>query len=267
MHTETQPNRQYSASEQGFQRLLIKEHKDQSQPGDALRRAGLNLSILVGATAVDLGESHLVDKLLRKPMERVAEAARKEAISFDKATFAQTHTDAATLDAAFEAARKKLADAAKTKQGTHLAAEFVEEWASDSVYASMANSWVRLMTGVDEAKYVSETSAFVAEWANKISQVFGNDRLYGRTMKQGDKIIPARWKGIKLAYQSMDFINSVNVEAALRFVEEIPVVGNGVAWVHEKTDKMLNGKLARIGNTIAGTGILGWHIGKNVQPL
>ncbi|MCL4200276.1 hypothetical protein KJZ67_02965 [Patescibacteria group bacterium] len=267
MNAEAKPQRAYSASEQGFQRLLLREQKNQSQPGDGLKRTGLNLSILVGSTVADLGESHLVDKLLRKPMEHAVEAAHEKAVSFSKDVFAQKHTDPETLDAAFASAREKLVDAAKTKQGTQLAAEFVEEWASDSIYAGMANSWVRLMTGVDEAKYVSETSAFISEWANKISQVFGNDRLFGRTRIQGTKLVPDRWHGIKLAYQSMDFINSVNVEAALRVIEEIPVVGDGVAWIHEKTDKMLEGTLAKIGNTTAATGILGYHIGRNVKPL
>ncbi len=263
MNAET---KQFSPAEQGFQRLLIREQKDQSRPGDGLKRAGLNLSILVGATVADLGESHLVDKFLRKPLEASVGAAREKAQGFTKEAFAEKYVGE-SLDEAFAEARKKLVDAAATKQGTHLAAEFVEEWASDSVYAGLANSWVRLMTGVDEAKYVSETSAFISEWANKISQVFGNDRLFGRTTMQGTKLVPDRWHGIKLAYQSMDFINSVNVEAAFRVLEEIPVVGDGVAWVHEKTDKMLGGTLARITNTAAATGILGYHIGKNVKPL
>lgn len=265
MNAET---KQFSPAEQGFQRLLIREQKDQSQPGDGLKRAGLNLSILVGATVADLGESHLIDKFLRKPLENSVKLAHTKAESFAKPAFAETFKgEAEGLDDAFEKARKQLFDAATKKQGVHLAAEFVEEWASDSVYAGLANSWVRLMTGVDEAKYVSETSAFISEWANKISQVFGNDRLFGRTTMQGTKLVPDRWHGIKLAYQSMDFINSVNVEAAFRVLEEIPVVGDGVAWVHEKTDKMLGGTLARITNTAAATGILGYHIGKNVKPL
>lgn len=265
MNAET---RKFSPAEQGFQRLLIREQKGESQPGDGLKRTGLNLSILVGATAADLGESHLVDKFLRKPLEASVELAREKAQGFTKEAFAATFTGEQTaLNAAFQDARKKLVDAAATKQGVHLASEFVEEWASDSVYAGLANSWVRLMTGVDDAKYVSETSAFIAEWANKISQVFGGDKLFGRTTLNGIKIVPERWHGIKLAYQSMDIINSVNLEAAFRVIEEIPVVGDGVAWVHEKTDKMLGGTLARIGNTAAATGILGYHIGKNVKPL
>lgn len=266
MNAETQANRRYSASEQGFQRLLIREQKDQSQPGDGLKRTGLNLSILVGSTVADLGESHLIDKFLRKPLEASVELAREKAQGFTKKVFAEKYAGE-SLNEAYKEARKKLFDAASRKQGMHLAAEFVEEWASDSIYAGMANSWVRLMTGVDEAKYVSETSAFISEWANKISQVFGGDKLFNLTTFKRTKIVPDRWHGIKLAYQSMDFINSVNVEAALRVVEEIPVVGDGVAWIHEKTDKMLGGTLARITNTAAATGILGYHIGKNVKPL
>ncbi len=277
MNTETQPQRAYSASEQGFQRLLIREQKDQSQPGDGLKRAGLNLSILVGATVADLGESHIVDKIWRVPQKKKAENAAEAYhahlhMGDDLEAFRATRTDLkeadeATLKGAFANMGKKLKENAMTKKGVHLAGEFVEEWASDSLYAGVANTWVRLMTGVDGAKYVTETSAFISDWANVISQVFGGDKLFGRTTMQGMKIVPERWKDIKLAYQSMDFVNPVNVEAAFRVIEEVPVVGDGVAWLHEKADKLLENKLAQVGNTAASKGILGFHIGKNVMQL
>ncbi len=281
MNVEAQPQRAYSPSEQGFQRLLLREHKNESKPGEGFKRAGLNLSILVGSTVADLAESHLADKIWRVPQEKKAEKAAEVYhahlhMGDDLEAFRATRenlkeAEEGVLKTAFATTEKKLKDNATTKKGVHLAGEFIEEWASDSLYAGVANTWVRLMTGIDGAKYVTETSAFISDWANVISQVFGGDKLFGRTTMRttmkGMKVVPERWKGIKLAYQSMDFVNPVNVEAAFRVIEEVPVVGDGVAWLHEKADKMLENKLVQVGNTAASKGILGFHIGKNVKPL
>lgn len=240
MSVEVTPSKIFSASERGFQRLLLRDHKNESQPGDGMKRVGFNVSVLVGATAADLAESHLVDAVWRNPMDRMMEHAREHISQ----------------------------DAAKTRQGVKFAGEFIEEWASDSAYTAVANAWLRMMTGVKGAKYVSETSAFIADWGNVISQVFLSDRLYGKTRSVGGKVVPQRGLfGVKLAYPSMDFINPVNVEAAFRLVEELPVVGKGVAWLHERTDHLLESTLARLGNAAAAKGILGFHIGRNVKPL
>lgn len=241
--TDMTPAPQYSESQLGFQRLLLPERKNESQPGDGMKRVGINTSILVGATAVDLAESHLVDAIWRNPMDRMVEHAREHISQ----------------------------DAAKTRQGVKFAGEFIEEWASDSAYTSLANAWLRMMTGVPTVTYVSETSAFIGDWVNGISQVFGGDKLYPTRFVHTSGELKGKpmqgFLGVKLAYQTMDFINPVNVEAALRLVEELPVVGKGVAWLHEKTDHLLASTIARFGNNAAAKGILGFHIGKNVKSL
>ena len=241
MHKESLPVKQYTPAEQGFQRLLIPEKKHESQPGDSLKRLGINTSILLGATAVDLAESHLVDAVIRNPMhDRIHELKEKG---------------------------PQFVEAAKSAQGKQFALEFVEEWASDSIYAGIANAWVRAMTGVDGAKYVSETSAFLAEWGNVISQVFLADRLYGKTKVVHNHTVPQTYGKMKLAYASADLFNPVNVEAAFRIVEEMPIVGNAVSWFHEKTDHLLETASSKLGQSIFGKAVTGYHIGKNIKAI
>lgn len=239
MHKEAMPARTYTPAEQGFQRLLIPEKKHESQPGDGLKRLGINTTILLGATAADLAESHLVDAAIRNPMhDRIHMLKEKGSI-----------------------------EAAKITQGMQFGAEFVEEWASDSIYAGVANAWVRMMTGVDDAKYVSETSAFLAEWGNVISQVFLQDRLYGKTKVVHNHTVPQTYGKMKLAYASADFFNPVNVEAAFRIVEEMPIIGNAVSWLHEKTDHLLETASSKLGQSIFGKAVTGYHIGKNIKAI
>ncbi|MFZ5534764.1 MAG: hypothetical protein ACOY3M_01250 [Patescibacteria group bacterium] len=241
MSKESQPTRAYTPAEQGFQRLLIREQKHESQPGDGLRRLGINSSLLIGSTALDLAESHLVDAVIRNPMHDRIHQIKEKGPNFT--------------------------EQAKRAQGVQFAAEFVEEWASDSIYANMANAWVRAMTGMDDAKYVSETAAFLAEWGNVISQVFLADRLYGKTKTHHGHTVPQTYGKVKLAYASADFLNPVNVEAAIRVMEEVPVIGKAVSWMHDKTDHLLETAAVRLGSGIAGKGILGYHIGRNVKAL
>jgi len=232
---------QYTESQRAFQRLLLRNKRGESLPGDGMKRFGINASIFTGATLVDLAESHLVDAVIREPMDAAIERITAKGKSFE--------------------------NAAKTAQGNKLALEFIEEWGSDSAYAALANAWLRMMTGVNGAHYVTETSAFIADWGNVISQVFFADRLYGKTITNGKHVHPKKIGGIKLAYTSADFFNPVNVEAAFRMAEELPVVGGGIAWLHEKTDHALESTIGRLGNTTAAKGILGFHIGKNIKPL
>lgn len=241
MTKESQPTRAYTPAEQGFQRLLIREQKQESQPGDGLKRLGINTTMLVGSTALDLAESHLVDAVIRNPMhEKIHEIKAKG---------------------------PQFAEQAKTAQGVQFAAEFIEEWASDSIYANIANAWVRMMTGKEDAKYVSETAAFIAEWGNVVSQVFLADRLYGKTKVHHGHTVPQTYGKVKLAYASADFLNPVNVEAAIRVMEDVPVIGKAVSFLHDKTDHLLETAALRLGSSIAGKGILGFHIGKNVKAI
>lgn len=237
--SDTTPVPTYTESQLGFQRLLLREKRSEALPGDVWKRLRLAVEVGGAATMADLAESHLIDVLWRNPMDRMVEHARDHISQ----------------------------DAAKTRQGVKFAGEFIEEWASDSAYTAVANAWLRMMTGIKEVKYVTETSAFIADWVNVISQVWLQDKLYP-TKFVGDNGKPMRgWLGIKKAYQTMDFVNPVNVEAALRALEEAPVVGTAITWLHEKTDSMLESKTARFGNAAVAKGILGFHIGRNVKPL
>lgn len=274
------PAQPYTKSQMGFQRLLIPELKDRSRLGEGWKRAGFNFTILVGATAADLAEGNIVDALFRNRLEKNTDdkikAAWEAKTDLEKAQGPKPRNKAnkTKLDE-LEKKAKELKEVALKQQGWQAATEFAEEWFSDSAYASLANAWVQLMTGVKGAKYVSETSAFVADWVNIISQVFLSDKFIpGKYHKVSPKTdwgtqhneVTKKF-GINLAYRTMDFVNPVNVEALFRLLEEIPVVGDGVAWAHEKTDKLLESTLGRWGSGIAGKGILGYHIGRNVKPI
>lgn len=275
MSAESAPNKQFTASEQQFQRLLLREQRSQSQPGDSWKRLSLNTSILLGATAVDLAESHLVDKFIRNPMKEnvtVAKAASKEAeTKFDVDAFKAAHKEIGDeqMEGAITKAKEALWKPAQNMQGKKYALEFVEEWASDNAYASLANAWVRLMTGKENAHYVTETSAVLADLFIIWSQVFNDNAVYPkRFRKAGSVEEPQRgWRGIKKAYEAADFVSSVNVEAALRILEEVPVVGDGFAWLHHKSDQLIESTIGRWANTAFAKGILGFHIGRNVKPL
>ena len=165
-----------------------------------------------------------------------------------------------------------LKDAVKKQQGVAGMLDFAEEWASDSAYTTVANTWVRLMTGVDGVKYVSETSAFISDWVNAISQVFYGDQYFPKQFAHKDPDtkktkVDKIFKIFNKSYRTMDFVNPVNVEAAIRLIEEAPVIGDGASWLHEKTDKLIESTIGSWGNTLASKGILGYHIGKNVKSI
>ncbi len=254
------PAPQYTESQLGFQRLLLRDHKDESQPGDGWKRLGMNATILVGMTAADLVEGNIIEHILRDPLKTRTELSvgklaelNKQKDGDDISAFVQKNAalnlegaEKPVIERAYNELHTKLEKSAKTNQGLHSGAEFLEEWLSDSVYAAAANGWVRTMTGMDDAKYVSETAAVLADWANVVSQVWFEDMLIGRkdprdTTGKTPAFFPLiKGKGpgskprlaIKLAYPTMDFINPVNIEAAFRVLEEVPVLGDGVAWAH-----------------------------------
>jgi|GEM_PF-741229 len=235
------PVPQYTQSELDFQRWLIPEKKAESKSGDAAKRIGINSTVFLTSTGADLAESHLVDAVWRRPMHRWLTATRERGPKFT------------------ESARKV--------QGVHFAGEFIEEWASDTVYKNVANKWAAMMTGDPKVKYVSETSEFMSDWMNVVSQVWLSDKFYPTKFVGHDGKPMTGLFGIKKAYQTMDFMNPVNVEAALRLMEELPVLGRGVTWLHKKTDHMLETSKARLASSFAAKGVLGYHIGRNVKPL
>lgn len=276
MSVESNPAKTYSTSEQANQRLLLREHRAERQPGDGWRSALYHIGVGGVATVTDLAESHLVDKLIRdhfrEKVTTATETSQKAVDAFDEAAFKAAHaaiTDEKKMADAIKSAKDTLFNPARIVQGKKFGLEFVEEGITDTVYGMMANAWVRKMTGKDDAKYVSETASFIGEWFVKWSQVFNGNAIYPKKYRDSEKPKEAQrgWFKIKKAYEAADFVNPVNVEAAFRLIEEVPVVGDGVAWLHEKSDKILSTAAARFANMTAGWGILGYHIGRNVQSL
>lgn len=285
------PTKEYSASQLQNQRLLLGEGRDLTG-SERAARVWLNTRVLAVATAGDLLESHVSD-LFRVPLEEKAKEARS-AYSEKRDVFnGATETDiliksfdltnvavGAPMNSVKDDAEKVLKtyeNKAKLKTGMHWGMEFAEEWASDSVYAWLANTWLRSVTGVDKASYVSGTAETISDWANVISQVFYGDKLFPyskRTVhnfrKEENplgKEEPKRKFGVKLAYKSMDFVNPVNTEAALRLLEDAPVVGDGFAWLHKKTDAFLETPFMSKTMTLAAKFVTGFHIGKDIVSI
>src|SRR3989344_228157 len=273
------PAPQYTESQMGFQRLLLREKRGERQPGEGWKSALLALEVGGAATIADLVEGNVVDFVFRKKMEDNTEKKVDAYLAANKKYQDEVKKEKGVEFNKLSDSTKKFGDEANTlrnvarkQQGFQGAFDFAEEWFSDSLYASVANAWVRLMTGVDGAKYVSETSAFIADWVNAVSQVFFGDQYFPKqyhttnTMENGrTKHNVEKFFGFfNKSYRTMDFVNPVNVEAAFRALEEIPVVGDGVAWAHEKTYKLLETTILRWGNTLASKGLLGYHIGTNV---
>lgn len=286
MTVERQPvTKVYSPSELGFQRLLIRDLKDQSRPGEGLKRFGLNAAIFTGSTAVDLAESHAVDKFIRNRFNKIKtqhedvkdldsmrdlpEKTQDQAWYKTMEDKLQKQHEGAAVIVQLEDVKKHVKEAAENEQGKKWAAEFLEEWWTDSLQGGIANAWVRLMTGMEDAHYVSPTSEVITDGFVTWSQVFNKNAVYPKRFREGGKVDEPRrgWKGIKLAYEAADFVNPVNVEAAFRMIEEIPVVGDGVAWLRKKSDHYLETKVGSIAKSAAFKGVLGFHIGKNIKPL
>lgn len=283
---EVQPTvKQFTAEQKRAQELLLRDHRVDA-PGEGAKRFSVAAGMFGIGTVLDLGESHLIDWVMRKPLEKFEEHQKERAAKF---TFGEYKKDLAkrgkdvprgarVLEKGFKAEKEQVVLDVKRARGIKNGADFMEEWASDTVVTSLANAWVRLMTGDESARLVSETAAFLADWGNIITQVFFNDVLIGKTKVMKEKIVirgkvnyektlvPARGPfGVKLAYKSMDMVNPLNIEGAIRMAEELPVVGKGVSWLHDRTDHMLETKQAQVANTVAGKGILGYHIGRNVM--
>lgn len=281
------PAPQYTQDQLRYQRMLLPEMKGERLPGERLKSTVTHLEVLGVSTVADLAESHLVDwlvrgnKLFNQKTDAYLDAKMPEVTEFPdtvtNAPWFKKIGDAqpsVTGGLSFEAMRDAIKDPAQFEYGIKNAVEFMEESGTDSIMAGLANAWVRHMTGVEGAKYVSETSAFIADWFIVWAQVFNHNVLIPKQlthpeMKAGEKIQKAnRGKfNIKLAYEAADFVNPVNIEAALRLTEEMPVVGDGVAWIHRNVDHFLETKFMSKLNWLASKAFLGYHIGKNVKDL
>lgn len=154
--------------------------------------------------------------------------------------------------------------------------EFIEEYASDKAYSDLMNAWLRKKTGVENAAYASEASAFISEWGNAIVQVFFKNRSFGLHEKNDNQVVMVHGKPkpktllngwIILAHPMENFINPVTVEASLRLLEQMPG-GRAVTWAKEKLDHTLeHNKKFQYVNTLAAKGLTGYHIFRNIAPV
>jgi hypothetical protein len=214
-------------SQETARRLFVKEH---ARPEDRLKRMGANTAVLAGATLVDLGESVVAEKLIDTLFEGKIHHLKHEI----------------NLNGSDKVELKKQL---KETQARQMGVLFVEDSMSDFAYAAGMNALLRSMTGLEHTEYVSESAAFASEWTNVISLVFGN-----------------RPADLKVWQKSENFINPVNVEAGLRVIEDIPVVGDAVAWAHEKLEHALHKSAAlKMVNKVAATFVTGYHIRKNMM--
>lgn len=242
----------YTESEKGFQQLFnVGPHaKDGEVKGIAVKRLGANAGMLAAGTAADLLETEVVHRVMHHAVEPALKKISGEQTTINE--YVLKHASEHLKDWQVEEAHKTFVEnAKKTRNAVVLGSEFIEEWGSDTLFGSLANSWIRYLTGVEDAHYVTESSAFLADWTNTIAQVF--------MMKQREGL--PTWK------KSENWLNPVNVEAAFRMVEELPLgVGKAFAALRQKANHALeHSPVVRTANTAAAKGILGFHIGKNVM--
>lgn len=209
MSAETHTSATSSESQQQFRRLLLKEYRPQAQAGDGLKRFGLNTGIFLASTGIDVVEGKVAEKILHKVFKGHKESQ-------------------------FHAWVEK-------NPGVEGAAEFIEEWGSDSLISAGTNKLVGALTGEKHAEYVSPFSEAAGEWTNTVLQVFKGD---------------PKWRGITVK----NLVSGVNVEAALRMISEVPLIGGAVSWTHEQLDTLMEQKAVKTLNTAAAKGILGYHI-------
>jgi len=272
----------YTEAQLKNQKTFLADHHTELTAGDRLRQIGVNAAIFAGSTVVDLAESHVADKLIREKVNKMKQNLETlneggvvaiENIPSEmreNAWFKRWEARNKGKEVTLDGLKEHVKHLATTENGKKLAAEFVEEWGTDSLYAWAANSYVQMVTGVKGAKYVSETSAFIADWFIVWSQVFNKNTVYPTRFRLSDhepEKAQKGWLGIKKAYEAADFVNAVNLEAAFRMIEAVPVFGDGVKWLHHKTDHLLESTIGSRLNTAASKGILGFHIGKNIKAL
>lgn len=244
MNIESQPQRAYSTSEQGFQRLVNEgphspKAGGESKSGDFGKRLFFNTTMLVGGLGVDLAESAVakwaIDKLFDGKIGRLEGAV---------GTISSAEPKLANHEDLLKKAREAVREQHALKDGV----KFIEEWGSDAVYVGLSNSLVRVLTGVPDATYIKGTAEVVSDWANVVMQVF-----------YGDKRVPLlKWKGKTIFSTEMqNFVNPTDVEAAFRLLAEIP----GVGWLKNNLDHTVeHSKVLRYANLAASKGIMGYHI-------
>mgnify|MGYP001566158706 FL=1 len=242
MNVESQPQRAYSSSEQGFQRIVNEgphapKNGGETQSGDFAKRMIFNTSMLVGGLGIDLAESAVAKWAINKVFD-----PRIDGIKGEISQLAEVKLWG------YEAGIANAKDRIRTQHAIKDGVKFVEEWGSDSAYIGITNALTRMLTGVPEATYVKGTAEVVSDWANALIQVFGDDK----------KITLLKYKGMPIfATEMQNFVNPTDVEAAFRLLAEIP----GVGWVKNKLDHTVeHSKVVKYANIAASKGLLGFHI-------
>lgn len=201
-------------------------------PGDKAKRIQRKLTILAGATAADLAEGAGAEWLLGKIKQRAI-------ISQE-----QIVNEMPDWDEKKEGAKSKLIQ----KKALFSGLGFVEDAASDELYVVGMNAILRGMTGLDEVSYPTPTARVISGWTNLLSFASGKFEK-----KQGF------WK------KPWNFVNAVNVEAAIGLLEEVPGIGRAVERAHAAMDhKLSKSEAIQFGNAIAMTAVTGYHIEKNM---
>lgn len=247
MNAEAKPQRAYSASEQGFQRIMNEgphapKFGGEYKSGDFAKRIFFNTSMLVGGLGVDLAESAVAKWAINKVFDPRIDGLKGEISRLDQAQ----------PDGYLEKIAQAK-DGIRTQHAIKDGVKFIEEWGSDSAYVGMTNALARTLTGVPEATYVKGTAEVVSDWTNAIMQVFGGDK----------KITLLKYKGFPvLSTEMQNFVNPTDVEAAFRLLAEIP----GVGWVKNKLDHTVeHSKVVKYANIAASKGLLGYHITNSGQ--
>lgn len=203
------------------------------QPGDKAKRVRNKVSILAAATAADLGESWVAEKLLDKLGEHMIDA-EKIAANDPKAI---------------------------QKKGIFYGALFVEDGVSDEAYAMGMNALLRGMTGLEEVSYPSPTARFIEGWTNLGS--FASGKFQDAVDQHGKKIEKLK---LKVWQKPWNVVNAVNAEAFIGLLEELPLgVGAVVKKTHDVIDTTLTkSEPVQFANGVARSLVTGYHIVRNM---
>lgn len=238
--------------------------------GRGARIAG-NAAIFVAATAADVVESKVFRVVSNAVFEGKTHRLQHE---LSHAQTKRNSRDYSSLNPsqveqqkiADELEIKVVRDALRLHKAVESGVEFAEESLSDEALKTIGhailNTWAGNMDG-SKKPYVQETANLLSEYANGIIQVFFNDRWFGLMDENGQ---PKKFMGVMLAEKSMNFVNGFNVEAGLRILSDLPVVGTPVRVAKHASDHFLeHSPYVKWVNTAAAKFLLGFHVRNSMQ--
>jgi len=217
------------------------------KPEDRGSRMLKNGAMFAISTAADLVES----KVFRTAKTLVFEGKTKRLERELEEAFSRKD-DAEQIQAVRDALRKHKA----VESGV----DFAEEVLSDELLINHGgNKLLNRVAGEGgKATYAQATAEIVSDYANTLIQVFANDRWIGWLDKDGK---PKQFMGMYMAEKSMNFINPINVEAALRILSDIPKIGMPIAAAKNTVDAFFkNDKTFYWVNKGIAKFLLGFHV-------